>query len=329
MSFKNIIKQISNRSDIQNQPPVLIDIGASEEINRFWKPIAYFSVCLAFDADDRDFEYLDAQSSVFKRLVKVNKIVVDRVEGEVEKKDFYLTNSPYCSSLLEPYNEALGIYHFAPLFEVVDKKAIAVVGLQDVLNKTGLKYIDWLKTDSQGTDLRLLKSLNQDIQDQMLALELEPGFIDAYKGEDKIIDCLNYMETRKGFNLVEFVIKGPLQITPDKFVEVFKSDFAQKCAAHIVDPVPGWAEMCYFNNFRTSQAAPRDYILAWLFSTLKGHHEIAYVYASDAAEKFNNDHLFKTLKRHSHKELKRKLRSFGGFVKLVKFALNKYFGGNF
>src|SRR4051795_5281236 len=103
MNLKTIISEISNTEEIKQRPPVLVDIGASYGINSLWKNIASFSVCLAFDADDREFEYLEEKNSSFKKLIKVNKIVVNKSESET--MDFYLTKSPYCSSLLEPASQ--------------------------------------------------------------------------------------------------------------------------------------------------------------------------------------------------------------------------------
>ena len=38
--MKEIIREISQRKEIQEKPPVLIDIGASKELNPAWKSIA-------------------------------------------------------------------------------------------------------------------------------------------------------------------------------------------------------------------------------------------------------------------------------------------------
>ena len=48
-----IIQKVLESVYFENKPPVLIDIGASGEINAKWKAIASYSVCIAFDADER------------------------------------------------------------------------------------------------------------------------------------------------------------------------------------------------------------------------------------------------------------------------------------
>ena len=53
-----IIDQILRSEHFRDQPPVLIDIGASGGIHSKWKYIAKYSYCIAFDADDKKREAL-------------------------------------------------------------------------------------------------------------------------------------------------------------------------------------------------------------------------------------------------------------------------------
>ena len=48
-----------------------------------------------------------------------------------------------------------------------------------------IKSFDWFKTDSQGTDLRLFKSIGETLIPKIIVAEFEPGFINSYLGEDK------------------------------------------------------------------------------------------------------------------------------------------------
>ena len=52
------------------------------------------------------------------------------------------------------------------------------------LSKAGVDYVDWYKSDSQGTDMSIFDSLPKNISNKILAAEFEPGIIDAYQGED-------------------------------------------------------------------------------------------------------------------------------------------------
>ncbi len=93
MNLAQIIEKIASTEEVKNNPPVLIDIGASEKLNSIWAKIAPFSICIAFDADKREFDYIEKNDSVFKKQYVFNKIVV--ASSDKPKKSFYLTHNPY------------------------------------------------------------------------------------------------------------------------------------------------------------------------------------------------------------------------------------------
>ena len=57
--MKTIINKILSRPELQKQPPILIDIGASGSLHPKWRKIAEYSWCIAFDADQRDFQFVE------------------------------------------------------------------------------------------------------------------------------------------------------------------------------------------------------------------------------------------------------------------------------
>ncbi len=119
--MRKLIEKILSQTEIVSNPPVLIDIGASGQIHHKWKKIAKHSVCLAFDADERDFQFIEKEQSTFKKLYVYNCIASDK---DQTKADFFLTRSPYCSSVLEPDTLKLKPYLNSQLFEV-DKESRA------------------------------------------------------------------------------------------------------------------------------------------------------------------------------------------------------------
>ena len=320
MRLSTIIKKIASRKEIQSKPPVLIDIGASEKLNSIWKTIAPFSICIAFDADKREFDYIEKSESVFKKQYVFNKIVVASTDKKTQP--FYLTQNPYCSSLLMPDAESLKQFHYSGLFEIKEVVEIDVIELKSVLSQLNIDYVDWFKTDSQGTDLRLYASLNKGIQNTALVLEFEPGFMDAYIGEDKLLDVLNYME-KKNFFLTNFTVKGALRLGKDAFDKIFKSKLQKKIGDHIHDKAPGWVEMVYMNKLDEETFTAREFMLSWLFSTLLNHHDIAFVYAQKAQTK-TGDPLFIDLLEYSANKLKNKIFTFVGISRLLNIIIKKY-----
>jgi hypothetical protein len=323
MSFSGILRQIAQHPLIVAHPPVLLDVGASKEIHRVWKDIASFSIGIAFDADDRDFSSGESSNSGFKALYKVNKIVVAGNYGEAAP--FYLTRSPYCSSLLEPNLSALSPYHYAPLFEVQKEISLNVIKLPEVVAQYQIPQIDWFKTDSQGTDLRLFDSIGAELQNKAIVVEMEPGIVDAYKGEDKVSDCLHYFEKRADFCLVAMKILGPLRMRSDRFERIFTSTFNRKLASGFLPKVPGWAEMAFMNTLEGPQSL-RSFLLGWLFATILKRHDMAHGYAIEGKRQYPNESLLTKMELYSTSKLKASLWSFTVLFGLAGFLLGKLAG---
>lgn len=319
-NMQNLIRQISQREDFINKPPVLIDVGASGGLNPVWQKIASFSILIAFDPDEREFGYIEQKGTGYKRNYVFKSIATS--ETGISKKKFYLTKSPYCSSTLRPLNHKLKGHHFSDSYEIEKEIELTAVNIQDALDKLKLEYVDWFKTDTQGTDLRLFKSLKESISNNVLVAEFEPGIIDSYEGEDKLTDVLKYMESLN-FYLTSLNVKGPLKIDSNHFNQIFNSSLKKRLAGDMVKKVPGWAEIIYANSLSSNSFTQREYILSWLFHSLQGHHGIAFSLIQDAKTK-QADALYPELEAFSLSKIKSDLYSLRGIARMLSRMLNKY-----
>ncbi|MCL6523785.1 MAG: hypothetical protein K6T34_03895 [Thermoflavifilum sp.] len=311
----NLIDRILTQKVFADKPPVLIDIGASERLHHKWKKFAKYAICLAFDADERDFQFIEKKQSGFRKLYIYNSIVHDKEEeGRVK---FYLTTSPYCSSILEPDVEKLKPYIGSPLFEPIKTVELKTVHLQRVLNELHIEYVDWFKTDSQGIDLRLFTSIHESIRDKILVAEFEPGIIDAYKGEDKLSSILEYMISHH-FWLSDMRIKGFSRIPWQLFHSNFGKGIYQKLVKESMKKAPGWGELTFINDFESAAFSEREYMLGWLFASLEHHHSFAFTLADKGYDRFHME-IFKELKIISKERIKREVLAF----KFIPAVMNK------
>ena len=77
--------------------------------------------------------------------------------------------------MLEPENEKLKPFVFSHLFDVEKEITLKTKSVSSVLKELSIPRIDWFKSDSQGIDLRLFKSLDSEVQEKILVAEFEPG----------------------------------------------------------------------------------------------------------------------------------------------------------
>ena len=291
-----IIDKIMKHDALQTNPPVLVDIGASGTIHETWEPIAKYAICIAFDADSRDFEICESEDKGWRRLYSLNRLVASEA---AEEMDFYLTHSPHCSSSLAPDKEALKPWAFSPLFEVEKIVKLPSVDLQSALLKAGVDYIDGYKTDSQGTDLRIFNSLPTEIIDKILIAEFEPGIIDAYKGEDKLHHLLAHME-KEPFWISKMEIKGSQRINHLDFKSL--NYFQQRGIGSFLKMAPGWCEISYLNKMEIGEMTLREYLLAWVFASLSSEHGFALFVSKKGFELFG-ENLLLILQKESRRKL--------------------------
>lgn len=269
MSF---IKRILSSRYFEDRPPVLIDVGASGGINMAWNEIANYSYCFSFDADDRDFSVGCEEDKHYRKLVKINRAVAEHSGIS----PFYFTAFPYCSGCLQPDHEALKPWLFASYFDVVKKGELATTTIAEALKAANIDYVDWLKLDTQGTDLRLYTSLPEVLRQNLLVVEMEPGIIDAYKSEDKLPSVLSSME-KNNFWLSHMDVKGSRRIA-----ESFVSEFGERNISRAIPVSPGWAELTFLRD--TSSNDARSLLLLYVFSI----QQRQYGFALEICEKMRS-----------------------------------------
>ncbi len=309
----SIIDRVLSGEEFAERPPVLLDIGAAGGLSPQWRQLAPYSICVAFDADTRDFDVKESSDKGWKKLYSLNRLVASTCSDSV---DFYLTRSPYCSSSLPPDDNALSPWAFCRLFDLEKVVKMPAVGLQTVLGHLGIDRVDWFKSDSQGADLRIFNSLLPEMQDRCLVAEFEPGIIDAYRGEDKLHHLMAYMDKRS-FWVSGMDIKGSQRI--DQNVLKSLNWFQQRSVDSFLATSPGWCEISYLNSLQEESFELRDLMLGWVFSTLKQQHGFALHVAIEAQRRFEED-IFSEMQNFSRQSLS------NGYMKLGFKVLKRVFG---
>jgi FkbM family methyltransferase len=257
--------------------PILVDLGASGGAPHFWKPLARHATYIGFDPDLREVRR-DTAGGYAVGLV-INKAIC--ADADVETVPFFLTQSPYCSSMLRPNAAALASYSFWSLFQVERMLRVPATTLDKVLDGEGLAQIDWLKVDVQGADLRVYLSISDERRRRLLAVDMEPGLLDAYEGEDLFVDVHRRMRA-EGFWLSNLNVMGARRISKSVLQELgIESDMASPSGLRVS---PGWCEARYLRTAEYHGSVghgKRELVLAWAFAMIDGQYghalELAHV----------------------------------------------------
>lgn len=253
---------------------VLIDIGAAIYPHKIWNYIAPYSIYVGFDPNLKESQ--ETSGSSFKKSFVINKAVAP---DDKDKILFYFTKSPSCSSTLKPDLGSLSDYLFSDLFCIESMREIPACSLERVINELSLSYVDWFKTDSQGIDLRLFRSLPDNIRSRVLAVDVEPGLIDAYIGEDLFVQVHSFL-VKNGFWLSNLNLGGTIRMSRSTLEELkFQGvNLTEDFINNTVKKSPGWCEARYLRSIQSvmeSNPSKRDFAVLWVISLLDGQFGFA------------------------------------------------------
>jgi FkbM family methyltransferase len=242
LPFDQAAAAILERAKLQ---PVLLDVGASGDPPEVWRPFAHCSTFVGFDPDLREMR--ETTNGPYRRSILVNcAVIADPAQREAK---VFLTRSPYCSSTLEPDLPALQDYIFADLFEVERETKVAAETINSVVARLKLDRLDWIKIDTQGTDLRVFRSIDPTLRSKILAVDIEPGLIEAYKGEDTFLTAHAAL-IEDGFWVSDLNVLGTVRMRPDtlkKFAHLNRF-YRYDRLVYRVKNNPGWVNARYLRT---------------------------------------------------------------------------------
>ncbi|WP_148218062.1 hypothetical protein [Opitutus terrae] len=281
---------------------MLVDVGAAGGVNRIWHQIARYATGVGFEPDARDSAVLQRAQLAYKRWILCPELVVPESLPD-GKAVLHLTRSPHCSSTLRPDQTALREWGFAQFFEVHETRRLPATTLGAALAARGLDRVDWLKCDTQGLDLKLYHSLPISWREQILAVEFEPGVIDAYQGEDKLAAVLTAM-AGEPFWLAELQIGRTVRLRLDLAARWFGASWAD-WVRRLAAGAPTWANVRFLRDpaMRPDTLDRRALLLGWVFATLAQQHGAALLNATVGGERYGKP-LFEELARSSVRRLR-------------------------
>lgn len=167
---------------------IVLDIGASGGIDPTWDP---YTKSTKFILVEPDPVGADALRQSFAATANVS-ILEAALAGEDGKRTLNVTVARACSSLLEPDRDALSRYAVAPLFEVAERITVDCKRY-DVLAATGAPVPDFVKLDTQGTELEILRGFG-DLLHSVSGIKLEAHFYPIYHGQPSISEIVSYLD---------------------------------------------------------------------------------------------------------------------------------------
>lgn len=180
----------------QSHPLTLVDVGASGGIPPHWQPHRRHLRVIGFEPDVRAFDMLSRQQD---RMTRCLNIGLYNRSGAVP---LYLTRKQQNSSCFLPNRTLLDRFHNPSRFDVLNEATIECRTLDDVLAEEDLTDVDFIKLDTQGSELEILKGATSTLADAVVGLEIEVSFAEIYIGQPLFANVDLFIR-QYGFNLID------------------------------------------------------------------------------------------------------------------------------
>jgi FkbM family methyltransferase len=151
---------------------------------------------IGFEPDARAFDTLNKQQERSTRWLNIG---LHNRSGTIP---LYLTRKQQNSSFFLPNRALLDRFHNPARFEVLNETTIACRTLDDVLMEEDLTDVDFIKLDTQGSELEILKGSISTLADAVFGLEIEVSFAEIYTGQPLFAN-VDVFVRQYGFNLID------------------------------------------------------------------------------------------------------------------------------
>ena len=177
-------------------PLTYIDIGAMGGVSLYWKKLEKYCRMVAFEPDDREFSRLKSGKAV-TYLPYV-------LYHSSQPLRFYVSRDSGKSSVYPPNAAVLKDFPDTGRYEIVrevDFPKEKVKTLDEALQGAGIKDADFIKIDTQGSELDILKGAASSLN-RLCGIELEVEFVALYRGQALFRDIDAFLDAH-GFQLID------------------------------------------------------------------------------------------------------------------------------
>jgi FkbM family methyltransferase len=171
----------------------IADIGARFGIDAKWAPLNAVATIYAFDADAQECERLnkDAPANICYYPFALG--------DKAQEANLYITIEPACSSLYRPIAALSETVPGLNCIALVREQTVTLVTLDDWRHSAEVDSLTYLKLDTQGSELDILKGAIDSLVDVEL-VEIEVEFNPIYVGQPLFGDVDHFMRAQ-GFAL--------------------------------------------------------------------------------------------------------------------------------
>lgn len=179
----------------QQYPIRLVDIGASGGLQSNWKGTERYLQVIAFEPDERAF------ADLVKGQTSKAKYLNTALYKKKTSLNFHIARKQGGSSLLLLNRTLLDKFPEVERFDILETIKIKVDTLDNQLRQHQIEDVDFIKLDTQGSELFILEGATRTLSD-VFGLQIEVEFVELYQVQPLFSDIDRFVR-EFGFQLFD------------------------------------------------------------------------------------------------------------------------------
>ncbi|MBT4939410.1 MAG: FkbM family methyltransferase [Rhodospirillaceae bacterium] len=198
--MKNIFSSLELADIADRYSLNYFDIGSRGGFQNDLHSLAFAVEVVGFEPDPIEFKHL---LTISPEPWKSINYLPFGISGQSGEQNLYIPTDPQSASLMK-HNVAIGEKFDKPQFFEVDRiEKIQTLSLNDALEKTKFKSIDFMKIDIEGAEMSVFKS-SPEVMKGVLAIKTEISFLPFREDQPLASDIDNFLR-HAGFELMDII----------------------------------------------------------------------------------------------------------------------------
>lgn len=185
--------------EYERHPLVLADVGARGGLKKNWAAAERHLRVLAFEPDEREYTRLSESAAGRSGSSTFFHAALHNLRGPMS---LHIAKDRGLSSIFEPNRPFLDSFPESDRFDTTDVQQVAADTLDNLLQSRGITDVDFIKADTQGSELFVLEGAVQALASSVAGVEVEVEFTPIYKEQPLFADVDAYMR-RLGYFLFD------------------------------------------------------------------------------------------------------------------------------